>query len=403
MIAGPELLLIGAVAAVGVLHTIVPDHWVPITLIARQRGWSKAETARASFQAGMGHVLSTLLIAAVVWLAGVAVATRFGHIVDTAASIALIAFGSWIAISAWRELSAGAGHGHGHGHGDSHVHDFTHIDSGGIHGPERQLIPTDHGDLLLSIYEAGVPPRFRLTGVHADSVRVETLRSDGARQTILFANHGTYWESVDQIPEPHGFDVTITVEQGGHAHTYETEFAEHDYGHGHNHDHGDGYDHGDEREPADDPLYAPLRGTVAVLTRHVHIHRHGRGAGHVHWHDHTPATAHSVTAIKEAEPPLHEHRHKTSARTALLLILGSSPMLEGIPAFFAASKFGIGLIIAMAIVFAISTIATYVLLCVYSTAGLQRVRLGAFERYGEVLSGAFIAVVGVAFWIWPVL
>jgi hypothetical protein len=49
---GPELLLIGAVAAVGVLHTIVPDHWVPITLIARQRGWSKVETARASLQAG---------------------------------------------------------------------------------------------------------------------------------------------------------------------------------------------------------------------------------------------------------------------------------------------------------------------------------------------------------------
>ena len=43
------------------------------------------------------------------------------------------------------------------------------------------------------------------------------------------------------------------------------------------------------------------------------------------------------------------------------------------------------------------------LFCVYSTAGLQRVRLGAFERYGEVLSGAFIALVGLAFWIWPVL
>jgi hypothetical protein len=55
----PELLLIGAVASVGVLHTIVPDHWAPITLIARQRGWSKAETARAAFQAGTGHVLST--------------------------------------------------------------------------------------------------------------------------------------------------------------------------------------------------------------------------------------------------------------------------------------------------------------------------------------------------------
>jgi hypothetical protein len=33
----------------------------------------------------------------------------------------------------------------------------------------------------------------------------------------------------------------------------------------------------------------------------------------------------------------------------------------------------------------------------------KRSGLGAFERYGEVLSGAFIALVGVAFWIWPVL
>jgi nickel/cobalt transporter (NicO) family protein len=57
---GPALLLVAAVATVGVLHTIVPDHWVPITLIARQRGRSKSETARAALQAGAGHVLSTL-------------------------------------------------------------------------------------------------------------------------------------------------------------------------------------------------------------------------------------------------------------------------------------------------------------------------------------------------------
>ncbi len=30
----PQLLLIDAVAAVGVPHTIVPDHWVPIAFIA---------------------------------------------------------------------------------------------------------------------------------------------------------------------------------------------------------------------------------------------------------------------------------------------------------------------------------------------------------------------------------
>ena len=78
-------------------------------------------------------------------------------------------------------------------------------------------------------------------------------------------------------------------------------------------------------------------------------------------------------------------------------------MVEGIPPFFAAGKCGTGLIVVMAVVFALSTIATYVLFCLYSTAGLRRVRLGSFERYGEVFSGAFIALVGLAFWIWPVL
>ena len=86
-----------------------------------------------------------------------------------------------------------------------------------------------------------------------------------------------------------------------------------------------------------------------------------------------------------------------------MLILGSSPMVEGLPAFFAAGKYGIGLIAVMSLVFAVSTIATYIVLCVASVAGLERVKLGSIEQYGEVLSGAFIALVGVAFWIWPVL
>jgi len=117
------------------------------------------------------------------------------------------------------------------------------------------------------------------------------------------------------------------------------------------------------------------------LRRHERQHAHGL----VHAHDHPPLPA------------------KTSGRTALLLILGSSPMVEGIPAFFAAGKFGAEVVVPMAVVFAISTIVTYVVLCVASAAGLQRLRFGTLERYGEVLSGAFIALVGVAFWLWPLI
>ncbi len=220
MTMAPGALLILAVGAVGVLHTIVPDHWFPITLIARQRGWTRLQTARAALQAGTGHVVSTLAIGLVVWIAGVAFATRFGQIVSTISSLALIAFGVWIAISSWLELRAR-----------------------GARSPER-----------------------------------------------------------DQ----------------------------------------------------------------------------GR----------------SQEAIRS--------RNDASSRTALLLVLGSSPMVEGIPAFFAAVKYGPGLIAIMSLVFAISTIATYVALTVTSTAGLQKLRFGAVERYGEVLSGAFIALVGLVFLIFPV-
>ena len=330
MAAGPELLLVGAVAAVGVLHTIVPDHWVPITLIARQRGWSKAQTARVALKAGVGHVLSTLAIALVIWIGGVAVATRFGHWVDTLASAALIGFGAWIAIGAWRALHRG-NRAHGHAHG--HSHDFSHLKAAGsVHGPELQVIGTGHGDVRLSIFEDGVPPRFRLTGDFGDSAVLETRRDDGSRQTFAFRNHRDYWESIEEIPEPHQFAVTLTLDDHGHSQRYAAQFTEHQHSHG-----GHGHD--------------------------------------------------------------HPQPEKTRNSTALLLILGSSPMVEGIPAFFAAGKYGVGLIAVMSAVFAATTIGTYILLCVYSAAGLQRVRLGPVERYGEVLSGGFIALIGFAFWL----
>ncbi len=76
----------------------------------------------------------------------------------------------------------------------------------------------------------------------------------------------------------------------------------------------------------------------------------------------------------------------------MLLILGSSPMVEGIPAFFAASLYGVGLLAVMAVVFAASTMVTYVALCVYSAAGLCQLSslLGAtFSGCGASCSGSF--------------
>jgi ABC-type nickel/cobalt efflux system permease component RcnA len=340
--ASSAVLLVGTVLVVGVLHTLVPDHWVPITLIARQRNWSPTQTARAALQAGTGHVITTLILAAIVWLAGVAVAAKFGHWIDTLSSAALIAFGLWIAISSWRELRVGEGHAHGHGD-TRHTHDFSHLIganalAGSIHGPELQRMSGEDGVLELSIFEAGQAPRFRFTiscPEQVNTVTVQTVRAGNKRQSFHLAKRGDYWESLADIPEPHGFNINLTLNSEDAARVYQTRFEEHA------HD-----DH--------------------------HLHDQGKP-------------------------------HKTSARTALLLILGSSPMVEGIPAFFAAGKYGLSLILIMAVVFALSTILTYVLLCLYSTAGLQRLKFGKLERYGEVISGVFIAVVGLTFWLFPLL
>lgn len=348
---GP-LLLIGSVGAVGVLHTIVPDHWVPITLIARQRGWTRKETVSAAIKAGTGHVLSTLAIALVVWFAGVAVAARFGHYVDLASSLALIAFGLWIAIASWLEMRPG---GHGHIHSHSHTNS-----QGDIHGPESHQIMTEDALFEFSIYEGGIPPHFRLTGIPVDRVQVETLRPNGETQLFKFKDHGGYLQSLDPIPEPHEFMAKVRVTHAGHSHDYEVEFKEHEHG-------PEGHSHGHSAMPTFDES-------------------NQRGRYSTDFHN-----------------SFKVNQDKTRQRTSLLLILGSSPMVEGIPAFFAAGKYGLGLILIMSAVFALSTIVTYVSLCAYSTAGLQKLELGAFENYGEVVSGAFIALVGVVFWIWPVL
>jgi len=77
-------------------------------------------------------------------------------------------------------------------------------------------------------------------------------------------------------------------------------------------------------------------------------------------------------------------------------------MIEGIPAFFAASRYGFAQLAIMAVIFGASTIVTYIVMCVLATRGLQRLRLGSLERNGEVLSGLVIAALGVIFLIVPV-
>lgn len=227
----PAGLLVTAVVAVGVLHTLVPDHWLPIALLARQYGWTRRQVLRTAIGAGIGHALSTIALGLVLWGIGEIAEHRFAHAVSIASSLALVAFGAWVMVASMRELR-------------------------------------------------------------------------------------------------------VSAEKVGHA----------------------------------------------------HLHRHADGVEHQHWHEHEPG--------HEQE---HAHEHNVSRRMAVMLLLGSSPMVEGVPAFFAAARYGAGLLAVMTILFTLSTVATYAVLCVGSSAGTVRISLGPVERYGEVLSGALIASLGIVF------
>jgi ABC-type nickel/cobalt efflux system permease component RcnA len=83
-----------------------------------------------------------------------------------------------------------------------------------------------------------------------------------------------------------------------------------------------------------------------------------------------------------------------------MLILGSSPSIEVVPTFLAAAPFGIVGFLALSLAFSVTTIGTYMVTCVLSVAGLEQFRYAPLERYGEVVSGILVALIGFAFLIW---
>lgn len=125
--------------------------------------------------------------------------------------------------SAW--LLSRGGHHHGHGPGNT----------GQEHAEERS-IETPGGVLVLSLFEDGVPPVFRVrppTGqtVDAASVMIETVRPDSSRQIFAMGDRGQWLESVAPVPEPHEFAACIRID----GQEYSVTFKEHEHS-----DHGRG-------------------------------------------------------------------------------------------------------------------------------------------------------------------
>lgn len=53
-----------------VLHALIPNYWAPVLAVARSEQWSLRETAAVTLVAGLAHVLSTVLLGALLGLLG---------------------------------------------------------------------------------------------------------------------------------------------------------------------------------------------------------------------------------------------------------------------------------------------------------------------------------------------
>jgi threonine/homoserine/homoserine lactone efflux protein len=111
-----------AAVTVGSLHSLAPDHWVPIAAVGRARDWSRGRTARVAFLCGFGHVTVSVLLGILALLFGEQVLRSFGERMVSVAGLLLIGFGVVYALWGMRGAMAHRLHGHHHHHYD-HVHD----------------------------------------------------------------------------------------------------------------------------------------------------------------------------------------------------------------------------------------------------------------------------------------
>lgn len=160
-------------------------------------------------------------------------------------------------------------HTHDHSHFDDHHHHHPHHHGpAGRHAPGSGLIlpaafaatvqehrhgngphggmmiDTGHGWLEVSVFEDGVPPRFRVYPCRGSgelvpvpkgtAIAIETARLDGSAQKFQFEPKADCWEATALLPEPHEFLATVTMSHGDHAHKYRLHFME-DHGPDHEH------------------------------------------------------------------------------------------------------------------------------------------------------------------------
>lgn len=219
----PSAILLGA------LHGLEPGHskTMMAAFIVAIRG-----TVRQAVMLGLAATLSHTVIVWMIALGGMYISRKFTA--ESAepwfqliSAVIILGTAAWMFWRTWRgerlwKLEQEEEHAHGH-----HEHD------------ETRIIDTGHGKVELSIFEEGQLPHWRFRTLSGQNwqtrdVSLVTNRGKGTfSQVFDFVEKDGFMESTQAIPEPHSFEVRLTLGHRGHVHDYDVTFHEHEHDHDH--------------------------------------------------------------------------------------------------------------------------------------------------------------------------
>jgi hypothetical protein len=118
-------VLVATTVATAVLHTLIPDHWLPFVLVARSEGWGARRTAAITGGAAVLHVVVSLSlgIAAHYLARGAEAAAGVGESIETVSAYLLTGFG--LIYAGW--FLVRGGHQHSFGMHPHHAPEQAHL------------------------------------------------------------------------------------------------------------------------------------------------------------------------------------------------------------------------------------------------------------------------------------
>ena len=104
--------ILATALTVGFVHSMAPGHWLPVVLLAKSRGWKPQTAAIASMVTAFGHIMISVVIAAVALALGAKALEAHEHVIEAYAGLGLALFGLCFAIYSYSRHASCKGHTH---------------------------------------------------------------------------------------------------------------------------------------------------------------------------------------------------------------------------------------------------------------------------------------------------